>query len=452
MKAKVLPLIGILSIFFLVLPSFVFASDAAILERLQKMENEINRLKSENAQLRNMLENDKKDLEAENASLKEMVQTDRREIEEIKKSAGKLSSKGLRTVLGKYDMELYGRVKVDINYDFADFDNNDWVRAVGVGGENDSTNFNPRDTRFGLKVRRRDDQWLSEARIETDFYGSTQGNNLDLRMRLAYVKITNDDWKASLTIGQDYVPIARLMAPTIDFGFMCNAGNLWWRVPQITLRKNVGNFEFLVGAMRHRRRATNEGARPWALGRIAYTNGFLGKGGLLAIGGGFVNGEVTNNFGRDNDVDKWLLALELKLKFGKFTFQMEPWIGEGIDSEFLRYDMGINPRHNRIQDLNRRPDTIRSRGGFVSLAYKATPRLSFAMAYGIDDPDGDDMEGMKGTLNGHMFTRNEMFLINTWYSVTSAVKMGFEIMYVETERFSSIDNGVRTTFSTIYSF
>ena len=69
MKAKFLPLIGVLSIFLLVLPFSVCASDAEILERLQKMENEINRLKNENSQLRQMLENDKKDLEAENATL-----------------------------------------------------------------------------------------------------------------------------------------------------------------------------------------------------------------------------------------------------------------------------------------------------------------------------------------------------------------------------------------------
>ena len=77
-------------------------------------------------------------------------------------------------------------------------------------GTNDSTNFNPKDSRFGFKVKRRDGVWLSEARIELDFYGDTPNDNLEPRMRLGYVKLTNDDWKASLLVGQDWIPVASL--------------------------------------------------------------------------------------------------------------------------------------------------------------------------------------------------------------------------------------------------
>jgi len=439
---------------FLFYPCFAVASDTDILKRLEQMEKEITNLKKENAELRRILESDRKDKEAENERLKKMVETDRKEIEELKKSAGKIGSSGLRTVLGKYDMQIYGRVKVDINYDTAEFKYyNEGLGAVAAGNaENDSTNFNPRDTRFGLKVARRDDQWLSEARIETDFYGTNAGNNLIPRMRLGYVKLTNDDWNTSLLVGQDWIPVAQMNPPTIDFYVLAAAGNLWWRVPQITLRKKIGNFELLASAMRHRRINTDEGSRPWALGRIFYTNGILGKGGLLALGGGFQNTEVKNANGRRNDVDRWLLALELKLKFGKFTFKAEPWIGEGLDKEWLRYDMGINPYDNRFADKNRRPDTIRSRGGFASLSYAMSPKLNFSLGYGMDDPRVEDMKGMKGTLDDRQFTKNELYFFNTWYSVTSAVKMGVEVMYLETERFNDTNNGTRLTFSTKYNF
>ncbi len=437
----------------LLVPSFAGASDSDILKRLEQMEKEIKQLKKENSELRGMVDKDRQE-KASVSELKQMVETDRKEIEELKASAG-LASKGLRAVMGKYDMQIYGRVKVDLQYDTADFRNyNDFLGAVGIGSnENDSTNFNPRDTRFGLKVARRDNEWLSEARIEMDFYGTNAGNNLIPRMRLGYVKITNDNWKASLLVGQDWIPIASLNPSTIDFGVMAAAGNLWWRVPQVTLRKQVGdNFELLLSAMRHRRISTAEGTRPWGIAKLSYKNGILGKGGLLALGFGFNNSEVRNNFNKKKDVDRWLLALELKLVFGKFTLKAEPWIGEGLDREFLRYDMGVNPYDNSLSTIHRDPDTIRSRGGFVSLTYKASPKLNFSLGYGVDDPNKSDMKNMKGFLNNRQFTKNEMYFFNSWYSVTSAVKMGVEVMYLETERFSDSDNGMRFTFSTAYMF
>ncbi len=448
---------AVLLAFLLVCPSYAGASDSDILERLQRMEQEINKLKQENAELRREIKKDREQETKENQWVQEMVKKDRKDIQELKRSAGRIGESGMKAVLGKFNMELYGRVKVDLNYDTADFgaySDGDWLGAVSVGdAENDSTNFNPRDTRFGLKVSRRDGPWLSQARLEMDFYGTNAGNNLIPRLRLGYIKITNEDWDASLLIGQDWIPVAQLNAPTIDFGIMASAGNLWWRVPQVTLRKNIGNFEFLLSAMRHRRRlSVEQETRPWALARIAYENGLLGRGGLLAVSGGVCNTEVDNGYGRDNDVDRWMLALELRLKFGKFTFLAEPWIGEGLDREWLRYDMGINPYDNHLRHRNRRPDTIRGRGGFAALAYQMNPKLKFACGYGIDDPNKSDMEGMEGFLNDRQFTKNEMYFFNTWYSLTNAVKVGVEIMYLETERFDDTNNGMRYTFSTAYYF
>ena len=70
----------------------------------------------------------------------------------------------------------------------------------------------------------------------------------------------------------------------------------------------------------------------------------------------------------------------------------------------------------------------------------------------MDDPRKSDMKGMEGTLNDRQFTKNEMSFFNTWYSLTSAVKMGFEVIHLETERFSDINNGTRFTFSMVYNF
>lgn len=444
MKSKLI----VVSIALLAIVAFCSSSFAAteddILRRLEKMEQEIKSLKAENSALRETVEEEQV-----------KVDTDRKAITELKKSAGQ-STDGLRAVLGKYDMELYGRVKVDLNYDTAEFSRyGDLIGTVDEGENNDSTNFNPRDSRIGIKVKRRDGVWLSEARIEMDFYGDNNGNNLIPRMRLGYVKLTNDDWKASLLVGQDWIPIASLNPPTIEFGVLSSSGNLWWRVPQVTLRKQICNFELMVGAMKHRRTSySDEDRMPWVLSKISYKDGILGNGGLLALGGGYKNAEVGSSYGggkntsgQENSVDTWLLALEFKIKRGRFTFLAEPWIGSGLGREFLRYGMDYNFDGDYA---GARPEPIDSRGGFAAIQYKASQKVNLALGYGIDDPDNGDMKGM--SLGDGQFTKSETVFANGWYQVTSAVKMGVEVMYLETERFNDKDNGMRFTFSTCYDF
>ena len=455
MKSKLI----VVSIALLAVVTFCSSSFAAteddILRRLDKMEQEIKSLKAENEALRDTVQEEQ---------IK--VDTDRKTITELKKSAGKGDANGLRTVLGKYDMELYGRVKVDLNYDTGEFSKyGDLIGTVDPDGTNDSTNFNPKDSRFGFKVKRRDGVWLSEARIELDFYGDSPNDNLEPRMRLGYIKLTNDDWKASLTVGQDWIPIASLNPPTIEFGVLSSSGNLWWRLPQVTFRKQICNFELMIGAMKHERKSYEEEDRmPWAVGKISYKDGILGKGGLLAIGGGYKDGKIGNQVGDEhggdindkdgnylgdgkNNVDRWLVALEFKIKRGRFTFLAEPWIGTGLGQDFLRYGMADNyDEANNYED----PDTILSRGGFAALQYKASQKVNLALGYGVDDPDNDDMRGM--TLGKGQFTKSQTFFTNGWYQLTSAVKMGVEVMYLETERFGDTDNGMRYTFSTCYDF
>jgi hypothetical protein len=275
-------------------------------------------------------------------------------------------------------------------------------------------------------------------------------------MRLGYVKLTNDDWKSSLLVGQDWIPVASLQPDTIEFGGLTMSGNLWWRIPQVTFRKQICNFELLLSAMKHRRQSYEENERlPWLLAKISYKDGILGKGGLLAIGGGFKNGRIDNTTpGTDTSSSetRWLAAVEFMIKRGRFTIKAEPWIGNGIDREFMRYDMGINDYNE--DGTNGKADLIKSRGGFVSLSYKASQKVKLALGYGLDDPDADDMKGISSSganLNG-TYTKSETIFANGWYQVTSAVKMGVEVMYLETERWSDMDNGMRYTFSTCYDF
>ncbi len=139
------------------------------------------------------------------------------EIKEIKA----LEPSTAEDVWAKYNMRIYGRVKVDLNYDTTEFKQyNDFIGVVKEDASNDSVNFNPRDTRFGLEASHTDGNWTGKGRFEIDFYGTNSGNSLIPRMRLGYVDLANNSSGTSLRVGQDWIPVAQQNPATIDFGVL----------------------------------------------------------------------------------------------------------------------------------------------------------------------------------------------------------------------------------------
>ncbi|MEA1866611.1 MAG: hypothetical protein U9N19_00690, partial [Thermodesulfobacteriota bacterium] len=231
--------------------------------------------------------------------------------------------KDMDNVWSKYNMQLYGKVKVDFNYDTAEFKKyNDFVGAVAAEShyKNDSTDFNPRDTRIGFTASHKWGDWSALGRVEMDFYGDNSGDNLIPRMRHGYIDIGYKKTQTSMVVGQDWIPVSQLNPSTIDFGIMTAAGNLWWRVPQITVRQELGDFQILASVMKHRRTDTeNEDRMPWLLGRVQYSNEILGKGGLVAIGGGYRHADYEHDYydkdnnyihHSSNNTDRWLVCGE----------------------------------------------------------------------------------------------------------------------------------------------
>ncbi|OPL16702.1 MAG: hypothetical protein AVO38_07345 [delta proteobacterium ML8_D] len=349
--------------------------------------------------------------------------------------------KNLGNVWSKYNMQLYGKVKVDFHYDTAEFKNyNDFLGVVAQESdyENDSTNFNPRDTRLGFKASHKWDEWSALAHIETDFYGDNAGNNLIPRMRLAYINVDYEKTHTSMLVGQDWIPVSQLNPSTVDFGILTAAGNLWWRVPQITVRQKLGDFQLLASVMKHRRTDTeNEDRMPWLLSRIQYSDEILGKGGLVALGAGYRNAD----YGQDSsdNVDRWLICGELKYVAGPFILKGELWTGEGIGRNFLRYDL----------DMADDGEPAFAYGGWADLTYAFNDRTTVAVGYGFDNPNNGDIGEFT---NDRRFTRNEQYFVNTWYSLSKPLKVGAEYIYLETERHQQRHSGNRFTVSMQYDF
>jgi hypothetical protein len=279
-----------------------------------------------------------------------------------------------------------------------------------------------------------------------DFYGSPYGNNLQPRMRLGYIDLKNIKTNTSILAGQDWTPISRLNPSTIDFGLLAAGGNLWWRVPQVTLRQSFNNdFEILVSAMKHRRTSTaNEDRMPWLLGRISKGFKFSDFCAMLALGGGYRH-ESYDYEDSSHDLKRWLVCGELMASYKNFSMKGEYWYADGVGRNFLRYDLDVNSQTG---------ETIKANGGWLDLTYKFTPRLSATIGAGFDNPKNEDiLEKCKvEELNNRQFTKNEIAYVNLWYKIFKPLRIGAEYMRVETERDNNTDSGNRFTVSMEFKF
>src|SRR5262245_48087227 len=164
----------------------------------------------------------------------------------------------------KGSLTPYGRIELDGIYSTRNTNPldpqqfNGYGTAAGRQGNSSST-FNPRYSVIGLRADRTDGVHTLTGVVEADFYGqSDSGNNLLPRLRLAYAKYSPNNNKTTITIGQDWNPIMSLLTDDIDFSIMGYTGNLWNRLPQVTVRQKFSdNFEGLLTVMRFERGLSN---------------------------------------------------------------------------------------------------------------------------------------------------------------------------------------------------
>ncbi len=358
-------------------------------------------------------------------------------------------------VTSKVDVDVWGRAKFDFHYDTAQLVSGiDFATYVTSDPEDFDgvLNFNPRDTRFGFKAKFVEGEMTTGAVMELDFYGSNAGNNLIPRMRLGYAFMEQGGFH--LRAGQDWIPIAQQNPGTIDFGILSWGGNLWWRVPQITARyKMESGVELLGSLMKHRVQPGTydvEEILPWILGRVAY-GGFLNGKGMLAVGGGFRSVEVADSI----SLSPYLAVVEFNLPFtDQVSLNGEVYTGAGFGEEFLHYGFEYNLMHP--DDAADEGREIAAMGGFASLAFKASPKVTINVGAGMDDPDEDDMEGMDAS--SVRYTKNTVVFGNLKMQMTKHMGMGVEVMHFMTEHGEDAEgetidyDGQRITGSTWFTF
>ena len=330
----------------------------------------------------------------------------------------------------------YGRIELDAIYsnrntnplDPGQF--NGYATAAGKSSNSSST-LNPRYSVFGLRADRTDGVHTLKGVVEVDFYGQTDNaGNLPPRLRLANAAY---GWgKTSITVGQDWTPIMALHPNLIDFSIMGYNGNLWQRLPQITLRHNFNdNWQGLVTVMRFERglsaiqpqtqrrpfagsavggvppvgcnnptgsfacseNAFNDPAQhPYYGTRLGYTGttGVL-EGVMVAVNGAYRyyrSAPTAGGIPAGQDINSYVIGGELVVPITKrLKLAGELAYGQALGVEWFRFGQ----ERNLVTGA-----PIRTLVGWIELNYAHSKDYTFVAGYGFDNPLNSDLKGMTG--------------------------------------------------------
>jgi hypothetical protein len=358
----------------------------------------------------------------------------------------------------------YGRIELDASYSTRNTNPLDPSQFNGYGtaagtSDNHTSTLNPRYSVFGIRADRTDGKHVLTGTVEVDFYGETDNaTNLLPRLRLAYLKFSPNNNTTSITIGQDWNPIMGLLSDNIDFSIMGYTGNLWQRIPQITVRHNfTDNVEGLFTVMRFERGLSNCCGRtqvrpndsgstgggptnlapfndpvqmPYVATRLAYNGAGSLQGTMVAANLAYrwyrsapIPGQPT--FQSGNDINSYVLGLEAVHQVTKQLKVMgELAYGQALGNEWFRWN----------QDLNLTTgNEIRALTGWLQLSYAHSRDYTFLAGYGWDNPLNSDLNGSITFANtGAPVNSNVQYLSNqrTYFTaihpVWSDLFLGFE--------------------------
>ncbi|GAB6076458.1 DcaP family trimeric outer membrane transporter [Desulfurobacterium crinifex] len=397
----------------------------------------------------------------------EDVEALKAQIQQLQEQMAKLQAKlvelesqkgvGAKAVTGaKSGIKIYGKIKLDAIYDTHNMGTDQFITKLPVGDREDRSTFNMKDTRIGFIINGPQvDDWKVTGRVEADFYGKVVNNddNGGFRIRLSYINLNNGQG-TNIRIGQDYIPIASQMASTLDFLSMGASGNLWDRVPQVTITQNFGNGFGILGTVWKSTATTDHvGMRmPWVGAKVFYKGDAFGTGKPLyiALGGAYRQGtdsiDKKDNAGNviatyKGDVDDYLIAVEWNIPFN-LIFPMavkgEAYVGQGLTSrDFLVF---TNPHYLDGTEVKE----LQTRGGFIQLSMKPFKKVGFNFGAGMNDPDNDDAK-----LSGD-YEKNWRAFGNILYKFAPNVTFGFEVDHQETLYDGTVEHGERYIASAIY--
>lgn len=371
-------------------------------------------------------------------------------------------------VQSKFDVTLYGYVKLDAVYDTQKNLAGDiqlFVLPYDRHGEKDEEfTMTARQTRFGFKIAGPPVGAAKTAGcIEAGFWGeeADPDHKTKLRIRLAFVDLIFETW--SLRFGQDWDLFMTLMPKSVNFTYFNYQGAPGYRRPQayVTKTMNFGQSTKLTAKAGVARtlgalmpgsldgdldgNGQNDGEDagvPTFAGNLILdqklwsekpakisVSGLYGKEVLdqvtrttsyharpVITSDGTTHIDVTPEESRTVDEDalefeSWLLMVSAMLPIvNRVTLQGAYWEGANLDA----YESGLGLGINRTLLTE-----VEGRGGWVQLLLDVTEKWSGTLGYGVDNPSDEDLNSTDRSRNGY-------WMGSVWYQLNEAVTFAFE--------------------------
>ena len=368
----------------------------------------------------------------------------------------------LVSVLSKFELKIYGYVKLDASYDTQRTSAGDLMYYVlpEVNEDKDNEfNMTAKETRLGLDIKGPEvGSVKTTGKIETDFYGpGGSANSPNLRMRLGYLDLAHANG-FSFRAGQDWETFITVFPKILNFTYLADAGALGLRRPQARLTQEipVGGKSKLTAKIAAARTigedidggGMDDGAdsgTPSVQGNLIFeTPVFANKPAKISVSGHF--GQETLDTSVSNkitdvdtkDYDSWSVIGSVLLPFSDHVaIQGSAWQGANLDNYFGGIGQGIN----KTLDTE-----IGAKGGWAQLVLDPVEKINLNLGYGLDDPD-------EGDLNKGNRSKNELLFANVFFKLNSAVTLGLEYSYITTsykEASDATDNRIQG--SALYRF
>ena len=303
-------------------------------------------------------------------------------------------------------VQLYGFARFDASYDTGKVNPGNialWVRPEGLNNHDNEWDLTAAASRLGINLSGPDtDSMKLSGNIELDFLGGGTENNMNPRMRHAYLKAYWPASDFSILAGQTWDVISSLIPFVDDPAIMWAAGNIGSRHPQLRLTKGFSTSEKsrieLTAAASRTIGETNNLAETWNTdpgkdagmptfqGKLAFSKPLLVENQPATIGVSGHYGQEewdTDKTGHHKTLDSWSCNMELSMPFSeKLTFAGEVFSGSNLDDYWGGIGQGVN-----TITLN----NIRTKGGWAAFKYMLSPSTSVSIGAGIDNPNDNDL-------------------------------------------------------------
>jgi len=293
----------------------------------------------------------------------------------------------------------------------------------------------------------------TSANLQFDFAGGfaevPNGTSFGImRLRTGTIRL---DWpKTSVIAGQDtlfFVPNNPTSLATLAVPALAYSGTLWNWAPQVRVEHKFtvsesGSFLIQGGILDSLTGDTPPSAyyriptwgensgQPGYAARMSWTQDIHGQN--LTLGAGGYYGRQAWGFGRT--VDGWAGTVDAKLPLGKkleltaafFRGRGIGGLGGGIGQSAL-WNTPLGDPATEVYGLN-------SLGGWSQLKFKATSKLEFNGAYGLDNPYAHELRQHGGNTNYYPLplSKNESGFVNFIYQPRSDIVFSMEYRRIKT--------------------